>query len=167
METGHGVLGAIRSQQYKDSMTERDKYPREVGHQWEDTLNTALALAPVDAVAVEAIHCLAKMKNPHGVIPGLEDVLDIVQGTASTTAQLAALNRLNTHHRHKYTAVAIEEAKRICLEQVLLPRRSGPPSREVICRRILNALMETCCFATVRVAMQAEGLFGSPRACLH
>ena len=145
-------------------MTERDRYERQVGREWVDALNLARAQAPVDEVADEAIQCLTKAQNKAGWIPCLEDIFDTVESPVSANMQLAVLDRLaDAHRRDKHTVVATDEAKRMCLEQALTPgRQELPPPREEICRRILNALMETCCFATARVAMMAEGLFRSP-----
>lgn len=145
-------------------MTERDKYERNVGRQWEDVLNWARAQVSVDEVAEEAIPCLVKTLNQNGVIPGLKGVFEIVESPVAAAGQFAALDRLADTHGHKHTAVATNQAKRMCLEQTRFPGRHGlVPSREVLCHRILNALMETYCFATTRVAMQVEGRFGSPR----
>lgn len=144
-------------------MTERDKYERSVGRQWEDVLNWARAQASVDEVADKASPCLVKILNRSGGIPGLERVFEIVESPTSVDFH-ATLDHLADIHGHLHTVVATNEAKRMCLEQTLFPGRHGPvPSREVLCRRIFNALMETYCFATTRVAMQAEGLFRSPR----
>ncbi len=75
-------------------MTERDKYERKVGRQWEDVLNLARSQAPLDEVGDEAIQCLTKALNKTGGLPCLEGIFDIVESAAPTTVQLAALERL-------------------------------------------------------------------------